>query len=116
MSSKNRFADLASSTLVALAALALFVGVMLAPNVVLADDAVVQPNCITPISDAQNATPSSSICFTTTCTGTDCAKCVPLNGGCTGGCGASNGNCLDNNGVVCGCGMPAGYTACTCTY
>ncbi len=114
MARRTRIADAASSVLATLATLALIVGVLLTPNVVVANDTVVQPNCISPIQPASaSTTQPQDTCFLAACTSPTCVGCFAQNGGCSNGCTA--GTCVDAAGNQCGCGTPPGFTTCTCT-
>ncbi len=109
MARRKRFANTMSSTLATLATLALLVGVLLSPNVVVADDTPTPQPCM-----EQTASDSEPNCYIAVCTSPTCTGCfAPPGGGCSNGCTAAT--CVDAASNQCGCGTPPGILTCSCT-
>lgn len=112
MARSNRLADVASSLLSGVATLMLLTGLLLAPNVVVADDPILDPGGgagpgqqVAPCNGCNTDTRVSTCKAATTNCFLAALKCVP----------SAPAGCQDGTGNVCGCGDQSSTTgACDC--
>jgi hypothetical protein len=100
MARTNRLADAASSILTGVATLTLILGLLLTPNVVVADDSLI-PTMPLPVAVCAGCTAA-------------CGGAIPCSGlakKCAAG--VANG-CVDGNNVLCGCADAVTPGTCAC--